>query len=118
MTKAGGGRQQELIRPGLLPGILGAVAAMAGLMLLGSDTYLIVRFAVSILALIIAVYAFQGRKWLWLLPLLAIAVVWNPVFPLEFAGTMWRAAHVLVAGMLLAIGVFLRVPERHSTGPS
>lgn len=102
---------RELIRPGLLPAVIGAASALIGIGLLGSDQYLIIRFLLSILALIIAVFAWQGRKRLWLVPLAAIAVLWNPVIPFEFAGAGWMAAHVAAAGTFLAVGMFLRVRD-------
>lgn len=54
------GDRQELIRPGLLPGVIAATAALAGLALLESDLYLVIRFVLSILAAIMAVCAWQG----------------------------------------------------------
>ncbi|WP_286278743.1 DUF6804 family protein [Naasia aerilata] len=98
------------IRPGFLPGILGAVVAFVGTGLIGSDAYLIIRFAISILALILAVFAGQGRKWLWLIPLVALAVVWNPVVPFGFSGPPWVLAHIAAAAVFLVVAFFLRTP--------
>ena len=70
-----GSERPALMRPAFLPGILGAAVAFAGTGLVGSDVHLVIRFAVSILALIMAVYAVQGRRWFWVLPLAALAVV-------------------------------------------
>jgi hypothetical protein len=104
--------QPEMLRPALLPGLLSAIAAVIGIFLIGSDLYFAVRLLLSILACIIAVFAVQGRAWWWLPVLGAIVVLWNPVAPFEFAGPLWSAAHILAAGALLAVGLFLKVPER------
>lgn len=101
-----------MVRPGLLPALLAAAAALAGVGLVGSGFFDIIRYVLSILALIIAVYVWQGRKWPFLIPLVAIAVAWNPVFPFDFAGPLWTAAHVLAAAVFLAVGLLLKVPDR------
>ncbi|MCU1443792.1 MAG: hypothetical protein JWQ59_1942 [Cryobacterium sp.] len=111
------GIEPTLIRPGLLPAILAAIALVVGIFLVGADAYLVVQFAVSILALIIAVYAVQGRKWRWLAPLMVVAVLWNPVLPLPFGGTLWLVAHVLAAAAVLAVGLFLRVSRPTASTP-
>jgi hypothetical protein len=98
------------IRPGFLPGILGAVVAFVGTGLFGSDAYLVILFGISILALILAVFAVQGRKWLWLIPLVALAVIWNPVLPFDFAGPLWLLAHLAAAAVFLVVAFFLRTP--------
>lgn len=102
----------ELIRPGLLPSLVAAVALVVGLTVLESGLFLAVRFIVCILALVVVTFAVQARKWLWLIPLAAIAVVWNPAWPLEFEGTGWAATQILGAAAFLAVGAFLRTPER------
>ncbi|MFD1716180.1 DUF6804 family protein [Amnibacterium flavum] len=101
----------EYYRPGLLPGIIGAAACVAGLFVLEFDGYQIVRYLVSILALIIIVFAVQGRRWWWALPMVAVAVLWNPVLPFAFEGVLWAAGHIFAAAAFLAVGLFLRVPE-------
>jgi hypothetical protein len=106
------GEQPRLIRPAFLPGILGAVAAFAGTGLVGSDAYLIIRFAISILALIMAVFAVQGRRFPWVLPLAALAIVWNPVVPFDFTGLPWLLAHIGAAAAFLVIGFLLKVPDQ------
>jgi hypothetical protein len=106
-----GSERPALIRPAFLPGILGAVVAFVGTGLVGSDFYLIIRFVISILAVIIAVYAVQGRRWLWVLPLAALAVIWNPVFPVDFSGPPWLFAHIAAAAVFLLAGFFITVPD-------
>lgn len=112
MSSARKTQQPGELRPALLPGLLGAIATVIAIFLLGSDLYFAVRFIISILACIIAVFAVQGRAWWWLPVLVAIVVLWNPVVPFEFQGPLWSAAHILAAGALLAVGLFLKVPER------
>lgn len=101
-------------RPTLLPAVLCATALIAGIFVLGSDGYLIVRFAVSILALVVAVIATQNGKWPWALPAVAVAVVWNPVYPFDFDGSLWLGAHVIAAALMLAIALYLRAPVDES----
>lgn len=94
-------------RTALAPAILAAIVLLAGLALVGSDGFTFIRFGVSILALVVAVFAFQARHWWWLPFLAAIAIVWNPVIPVELddqlaTGLQYVAAIVfLVAGALI-----------------
>jgi hypothetical protein len=108
-------RTPELIRPGFPPGLLGAIVLIAGLAVIGGELFVYVQYATCILASIMAVFAVQGRKWLWLLPLLAVAVVWNPIWPLQLADDLWSSLHLLGCAAFIGVGVFMRTPEqRHS----
>ena len=79
-------QQPAFNRAALVPGLLGAIVLLAGLALIGGDWYLYVRYAVSILALILCVFAWQARMWWWFAGLIPLAVVWNPVWPLPLGG--------------------------------
>ncbi len=105
-------------RSALAPGILIAIALLAGLALLGNPSaFLIIRYAVSILALIVAVFAYQARQWWWLPVFVAIAVVWNPVFPFPFSGVGWLLAQYPAAIVSVVAGVRIRVPEQDARRP-
>ncbi|KQM15946.1 hypothetical protein ASF83_08500 [Plantibacter sp. Leaf171] len=104
------------LRPALIPGILGAVALMLGLALLELDAFTIVRFVVSILALIMAVFAWQAKQPLWMIPTLLVAIVWNPVIPFPFSGIPWVIAQFLGGVVLVAVGILLE--NKHATPPA
>jgi hypothetical protein len=116
VSRSGSERPAE-IRPAFLPGILGAVVAFAGTGLIGSDFYIVIRFAISILALIMAVYAVQGRRWVFVVPLAALAVVWNPVVAFDFSGPPWLLAHIAAAAVFLLVGFLLKVPDAEPDRP-
>ena len=100
----------EFTRPALAPGILGAVVLLAGLALLDNPGgYLFIRFGVSILALILCVFSFQAKQWWWIIGLAAIAVVWNPVWPLSLAGQVWVALQFAAALVFIATGIMVKV---------
>jgi len=99
-------------RPALAPGLLGAIVLLAGLALLDNETwFLVIRFGVAILALIMVVFAYQAKQWWWIPVLVAIAVVWNPVFPFLFHGQVWVAAQLVAALAFIVIGVMVKVPN-------
>jgi hypothetical protein len=95
-------------RTALAPGILAAIAVLAGIALLESDAFLIIRFVVSIFALIIAVLAWQAKQWWWLLVLVPIAVVWNPVVPIDIGGDLWLGLQYVAAIVFLAAGILIK----------
>ncbi len=101
-------------RPALAPGILAALVLFVGLALLESDGFLFIRFGVCILAAIVAVFAWQARAWWWLIGLVPIVVIWNPAWVIELSGQGWVAIQYAAALVLIAAGVFIKVPRDQS----
>ena len=100
------GRRGE--RRALLPAIVAAVVLLGGLLLIGQEGYLLIRFAVAVLALISGVFMWQARRWDWLPVPLVVAVLWNPVLPFAFSGQPFRLGHVAAAAALLVAGLAAR----------
>lgn len=96
-------------RPALAPGLLGAVAMMAFIAVVDTDWFTIARYVVAILALIMVVFAFQAKQWWWIPPLVAIAVIWNPVLPIDLPLVAWQIAHVVGAIVFVASGLLIKV---------
>ena len=99
----------EFRRTALAPAILGGSAALLGVLIIDSGPYIIVRFVVSILALVIAVFAWQARQWWWLAPLGAIAVAFNPVVMISIAGDLWLALHYVTVLVFVVVGILVKV---------
>ena len=99
-------------RSALAPGLLGAIALLAGLALLDVESFIIIRFAVSILALIICVFVIQAKGWWWLIALVPIAVLWNPIVVIPLHGQGWVSAQFIAALLFILIGVRTKVPVR------
>lgn len=102
----------EFSRPALAPGLLGAIALMVGLALLDIDAFTIIRFVVSILALIMCVFAVQAKAWWWLIGLAPIAVLWNPIIVIELHGQGWVSLQFVAALIFIACGIFTKVPNK------
>lgn len=97
-------------RPALAPGLLGAIVLLAGLALLDNDSaYFWIKAAVAVLALILCVFAWQAKQWWWLLGLVPIAILWNPVWPLDLHGQAWVAAQFVAALVFIVAGVLIKV---------
>lgn len=99
----------EFRRTALVPGILAAIVLIAGAVLVGTDGFTWIRFAVSILALIVAVFAWQARHWWWLIGLVPIAIVWNPVWPFEFDGPIWQGAQFAAALIFILAAILVKI---------
>jgi hypothetical protein len=99
-------------RTALAPGILAAIVLLAGLALIGTANFIIIRFAVSILALIVCVFAWQAHQWWWLAILVPIAVLWNPVIPIEIGGDLWLGFQYVAALIFIVAGILIKVPNR------
>jgi hypothetical protein len=96
-------------RPALAPGILAAIVLMAGVGFMDNSWFLAVHFVVTILAVIIGWFAIQAKQYWWLVVLIPIIVLWNPVFPLPLSGDGWFAAQLIAAIPFVAAGVIIRV---------
>lgn len=99
----------EFRRTALAPAILGSIVLLAGVALVNVDAYIVIRFAASILALIVAVFAWQARQWWWLPLLAAIAVVFNPVVIVPIPGVALLVAHYVSILVLIVVGIFVKV---------
>ena len=97
-------------RMALAPGLLAGIALLAGTALLDSEAFTVFRYIASIFALIILVFAYQAKHWWWLPIMLAIAVVWNPIFPFAFDGPVWMGAQYIAIIAFILAGVLIKVP--------
>ena len=118
--------QIEYIRPGILPGLLGALAVLSGLFLYSTDWFITIEFAVSILAAIMVAFSLQGRlvrpvvTYVFVPLLVAIVVIWNPI--VNFSTTVataltpqgWMLAEVAAAVVVFLAGVLTKTvaPKR------
>jgi hypothetical protein len=102
----------RLRRTALIPALLAAVALLAGVALIEGDGFTVIRYVVSIFALIVAVFAWQARQWWWILGLGPIAVLWNPVFPIDLGlPDLWLGLQYVAAAVFIAAGILIRVAD-------
>jgi hypothetical protein len=104
-------------RTALAPGLLAAIVMIAGFALIGQDAYIVIEYAVAILALIVAWFSFQAKQWWWIPPLLAIAVIWNPVIPFHFSGAYWFGAQYVGILVFVLAAIFVKVPIAEAQKP-
>ena len=97
-------------RTALAPALLASIGLLVGVVLIESGGFIVIRFVVSIMALIVMVFAFQARHWWWIPVMLAIAVVWNPVYPLPLEGPWWVGAQYVAILVFVLAGVLIKVP--------
>lgn len=98
-------------RLAFIPGLLGAIILLAGLALIGNEWFIGVRYATAILALIICVFAAQSKQFWWYIGLIPIAVIWNPIWPLDIGDLPLRLLHILAAAFFVAVAVAIKVPS-------
>jgi hypothetical protein len=104
-------------RLALAPGLLAAIVLIAGFALIEGSGFIIIRYVVAILALIIGFFAYQAKQWWWMPLMLAIAVIWNPVFPFGFSGIYWYGAQYLAIVVLILAAIFIKVPLADAQKP-
>ena len=99
-------------RTALIPALLAVVALLVGVAIIDTDTFTVIRYIVSIFALIVSWFAWQARQWWWLIGLVPIAVLWNPVFPIDLGlPDLWLGLQYVAAGIFLAVGILVRVQD-------
>ncbi len=100
-------------RTALVPSILAVIGLLIGVALIDGDGFTVIRYVVSILALIVAVFAWQARQWWWLIALVPIAVLWNPIFPLDIGlPDVWLGLQYVAALVFIATGIFIKVTDK------
>lgn len=100
-------------RTALVPSLLAVVALLIGVALIASDGFTVIRYVVAILALIVAWFAWQARQWWWIIGLVPIAVLWNPVFPIDLGlPDVWLGLQYAAAIVFLAAGILVKVPDK------
>ncbi|MES1170450.1 MAG: DUF6804 family protein [Leifsonia sp.] len=104
-------------RLALAPGLLAAIALIAGFALIEGPGFIVIRYAVAILALIVGYFAFQAKQWWWMPLMLAIAVVWNPVIPFAFSGVYWYGAQYLAIIVFILTAILVKVPISDAQKP-
>lgn len=109
-------QQPAFTRPALAPSLLAAVALVVGGALIDNSAFLIVRYLVAILALIVLVFAWRGRGWGYLPFLAGVAVLWNPVWPIPLDGPVWQGLQFIAAGLFIAVGIRVKVANPEAAG--
>lgn len=99
-------------RTALAPGILATIALLIGVALIDSGLFIIIRYVVAILALIVAVFAWQAGQWWWSVVMVAIGVLWNPVFPINLGQPdLWLGLQYAAGILFIIAGVLVKVAD-------
>jgi len=98
-------------RPALAPSLLAAVVLIAFVAVLDSSGFVFVRWGVTVLALIVPVFAVRGRAWWAAVLTAAIAVCWNPVVVVPIPGQVWAALQLVAAAAFILVGIAVKVPR-------
>lgn len=95
-------------RNALAPGLLAAIALLLSPLLLDGGGATVIRYVVAILAIVVAWFGYQAGQWWWTVVFVAVAVLWNPVWPFDFSGTWWVAAQPIAGALFIAAGIFIK----------
>ncbi len=104
-------------RTALAPGLLAAIVMIAGFALIGQGGFIVIEYVVAIFALIVAWFALQAKQWWWIPLLLAIAVIWNPVYPFHFSGPYWFGAQYVAILVFVLVAILVKVPITEAQKP-
>ncbi len=97
-------------RTAMIPAMIAVIALLVGVAFIDGDGFTVIRYIVSIFALIVAWFAWQAGQWWWLVGLLPIAVLWNPVFPIDLGlPDLWLGLQYGAALVFAATGILVKV---------
>lgn len=96
-------------RNALAPSLIAAAILFMAPALIQANWLPLVQFVAAIFALIVAWFAVKARHWWWVPVFLAIAVIWNPVAPFPFSGTVWIAAQPAAGIVFIVAGATIKV---------
>jgi len=105
------GTTTPFARPALAPSFLAAIVLLACVALIDSDPFVVVRWTVTVLALIVLVFAIRGRSWVGIVLAAAIAALWNPLVQVPFPGDVWAGLQIVAAAAFIVVGIVIRVPR-------
>lgn len=104
-------------RTALAPGILAAITLLIGVAIITTDGFTVVRYVVSILALIVSWFAWQAKQWWWIIGLVPVAVLWNPVYVIDLSPIdlgmpdLWLGLQYGAVLLFLAAGILIRIAD-------
>ncbi len=101
----------DFTRPALAPSLLAAVVLIACVALVDVPAFVAVRWGVTVLALIVLVFAVRGRTWWAVAVTAAVAVCWNPLVTVPMPGQLWAALQLVAAAVFIVIGIAVKVPR-------
>ena len=100
-------------RTALAPALLAVIALLIGVALIDADGFIVIRYIVAIFALIVAVFAWQAHQWWWLIGLVPIAVLWNPVFVIGIGiPDLWLGLQYVAALVFIAAGILIKSTDK------
>ena len=86
------------------------MALLIGSALITSDAFTVIQFVVSIFALIVSVFGWQAGQWWWIIGLVPIALLWNPVLPIDLGmPDLWLGLQFIAAAIFIAAGIRIKV---------
>lgn len=113
-SASGGRAGRELppfTRPALAPSLIAAIVLLACVAIVDSSGFVFARWGVTVLGLIVLVFAVRGRTWWAALLMAAIAVCWNPLAVVPIPGEVWAALQLVAAALFIVVGIVVKVPR-------
>jgi hypothetical protein len=66
----------------------------------------------------VAWFAWQARQWWWIVGLVPIAVLWNPVFPIDLGQPdLWLGLQYVAVLVFIASGILIKVADTDGGKP-
>lgn len=105
------GELPPFTRPALAPSLIAAIVLLACVAIVDSSAFVFARWGVTVLGLIVLVFAVRGRAWWAAVLMAAVAVCWNPLVVVPIPGEAWAALQLVAAALFIVVGILVKVPR-------
>lgn len=95
-------------RPVLIPALMAGVLLLAAVAPLEYGFYTVLRIAVTVIAIWIALASVRSRQVGWVVVAIVMAILFNPLFPVWLSKDAWAPIDVAGAVLVVLAGVFVR----------
>ena len=95
-------------RPVLIPALIAGVLLLAAVAPLEYGFYTVLRIAVTVVAVWIALASVRSRQVGWVVVAIIMAILFNPLIPVSLSKEVWVPIDVAGAVLVVLAGVFVR----------
>lgn len=104
------------VHPATVPAAIGAVLMLYATLSMPYDYYVILRWAALVMAIWVWTVASSQHRTLWVVAMLAIAVLFNPIVPFTMPRQNWAGLNFISFALFWAAGVKLRASRPATAG--
>lgn len=105
------GRILETVQPAVAPAVIGGVALFVAVLPMPYEFYVLLRWIVPAMAIWMCTIANGHKRTSWVIVFALIAILWNPLIPVEMPRGFWALPDLIGAALFAVAGVGLKASK-------